>query len=93
MAEVTIYTKSWCPFCVRAKNLLDAKRVSYTEIDVDAEPGLEREMIRLSDGRRTVPQIFIDGRGVGGYDDIAALDAQGRLDPLLRAEDAREERR
>lgn len=83
MAEIVIYTKDYCGYCVRAKSLLKAKGAAYTEIDVTDDGSLQQEMVRRS-GRRTVPQIFIDGRPVGGYDDIAALDRRGELDPLIR---------
>ncbi|MFN4087468.1 MAG: glutaredoxin 3 [Alphaproteobacteria bacterium] len=85
MAKVEIYSSMFCPYCHRAKRLLDSKGVAYEEIDVDAEPGRRREMTERAGGRRTVPQIFIDGRHMGGCDDIHALDRQGKLDPLLGA--------
>ncbi len=81
--SVTIYLAGWCPYCERAKALLDRKGVVYTSIDVDAAG--RTEMIERS-GRRTVPQIFIADRHIGGCDDLYALDAAGGLDPLLRAE-------
>lgn len=81
--EVVIYTTSWCPYCRRAKSLLDRKGVDYLEIDVEAEPARRREMVARAGGRTSVPQIFISGRGVGGSDELRALDASGRLDPLL----------
>ncbi len=80
---VEIYTTPLCPYCVRAKRLLDRKGVPFVEIDLWKHPGRREEMIRRADGRRTVPQVFIDGRGVGGSDDLHALEAAGRLDPLL----------
>ena len=81
-AQVEIFTKFACPFCYRAKALFDAKGVSYTERD--ASGGSAREdMLARSNGRTTVPQIFIDGRHVGGCDDLMALDASGKLDPML----------
>jgi glutaredoxin 3 len=83
MAEVVIYTSPFCPYCARAKRLLDSKGVSYEEIDVIADPRRRDEMTKRAEGRYTVPQIFIDGKGVGGSDDIHALDRQGKLDPLL----------
>ena len=83
MAEIEIYTKFLCPYCTRAKALLEAKGVGFTEIDVTMDAGLRRAMIERSNGRSTVPQIFIDGRHVGGSDELAALDARGGLDPLL----------
>ncbi|TDJ20980.1 MAG: glutaredoxin 3 [Gammaproteobacteria bacterium] len=86
MANVEVYTKSWCGYSVAAKALLDAKGVPYTDIDVTADPYTERAMIERS-GTYTVPQIFIDGRGVGGYDDLSALDASGKLDSLLDSSD------
>jgi thioredoxin reductase (NADPH) len=82
MKEVTIYTKDYCGFCAQAKALLQAKGVTFTEIDVTEDIAREAQMIDRS-GRRTVPQIFIDGAHVGGFDDLAALDAKGELDPLL----------
>jgi glutaredoxin 3 len=85
MARVEIYTKFGCPYCARAKALLSGKGVDYEEIDVGMEPGRRQEMMSRSNGRHTVPQIFIDGRHVGGSDDLAELDRSGRLDPLLEA--------
>lgn len=78
MADVEIYTKDGCPYCARAKALLKSKGLAYREIDVTRDEAREREMIRRS-RRRTVPQIFIDGEPVGGYDELAALDAAGGL--------------
>ena len=83
MAKVEIYTKFLCPYCWRAKSLLEAKGVEFEEIDVTMNGGRKSEMIDRAHGRMTVPQIFIDGRHVGGSDDLAALDAAGKLDPLL----------
>jgi glutaredoxin 3 len=83
MALVEIYTQPLCPYCWRAKRLLDTKGVRYTEIDLCREQGRRAEMLARADGRRTVPQIFIDGAGIGGCDDLHALDARGALDPLL----------
>lgn len=85
MAKVVIYTKSGCGFCSRAKRLLDMKRVEYEEVAVDFGGAQKAEMVQLAGGRTTVPQIFIDGRHVGGCDDLMALEQQGRLDPLLAA--------
>ena len=82
-AQVKMYTTRFCPYCIRARMLLDSKNVAYTDIAVDAEPQLRREMMDLS-GRRTVPQIWIDELHVGGYDDLALLERQGRLDKLLK---------
>jgi glutaredoxin 3 len=83
MAMIEIYTIPLCPYCVQAKRLLNRKGVTFTEIDLWQHPGRREEMVRRAGGRRTVPQIFIDGRGVGGSDDLHALDAEGGLDPLL----------
>ena len=83
MNKVVIYTTGFCPYCYRAKKLLDDKGVSYDEIDVMVTPGKRDEMITRS-GRRTVPQIFIGDTHVGGFDDMAHLDARGGLDPLLQ---------
>jgi thioredoxin reductase (NADPH) len=82
MPQIVMYTKSWCSYCDRAKRLLSGKGVTWTEIDVEADLRERDEMIRRS-GQRSVPQIFIGDRHVGGFDDLAALDAAGGLDPLL----------
>jgi glutaredoxin 3 len=82
MKPVTIYTTPYCPYCVRAKRLLDRKQVPYEEIDV-ARDDAERERLMRRTGRRTVPQIFIGETHVGGSDDLHALEQQGKLDPLL----------
>jgi glutaredoxin 3 len=83
MAKVEIYTSPFCPYCHRAKRLLTQKGVDFEEIDVMVNPGRRPEMEQRAEGRTTVPQIFIDGRGIGGCDDMYALDARGALDPLL----------
>lgn len=83
MAEVTIYTTMFCPFCIRAKRLLDMKDVAYNEIDVSASPPLRREMEQRSGGGVTVPQIFIDDTPIGGSDELMMLEANGELDGLL----------
>lgn len=85
MAKVEIYTKAWCPYCSRAMALLGSKGVEPQEFDITMGGPQRAEMIDRSSGRTTVPQIFIDGRHVGGFDDLAALDRQGKLDPLLTA--------
>ena len=82
MSKVQIYTTNWCPYCTAAKALLDDKGVAYEEIDV-TDPTLRMDMIQRAHGRRTVPQIFIGERHVGGYDDLSALERRGQLDPLL----------
>lgn len=79
---VTIYSTRVCPYCVRAKALLDGKHVAYTEVLVDQDPDKLTEMMQKS-GRRTVPQIFVGARHVGGFDELYALDHSGGLDPLL----------
>ena len=85
MAEVTIYTTMMCPFCSRAKSLLKHKGVDYEEIDVTFSGKKRRKMMELADGRHTVPQIFIDKVGIGGSDELAALEIAGELDQLLSA--------
>ena len=79
MKRIEVYSKDWCPFCDRAKALLDARKLDYVVIDVTEDPALEAEM-RERANRRTVPQIFIDGEHIGGYDDLAALAARGGLE-------------
>ena len=83
MAEVEIYTTPWCPYCWRAKRLLEKKGVLYVEIDLWQESARRAEMVARASGRTTVPQLFIDGRGIGGSDELAALEATGKLDDLL----------
>lgn len=83
MAHVEIYTFPFCGFCHRAKKLLKAKGVAFTEIDVLLHPGRRAEMVRRAGGRATVPQIFVDGVHVGGSDDLLELDGRGGLDPML----------
>lgn len=83
MVQVTIYTKDYCPYCVRAKGLLTRKGVAFKEIDITHDEKLQAEMIEKSGGRRTVPQIFINGKSVGGSDDLHALEKEGKLDALL----------
>jgi glutaredoxin 3 len=85
MAEVELYTTNWCPFCTRARMLLRRKGVSFVEIDIDQDPQRRKEMIRRTGGRTSVPQIFIGGELIGGSDDLAALDAAGKLDAKLGA--------
>lgn len=83
MPKIEIYTTPWCPYCHAAKSLLDTKKAAYEERDVRT-PDARAAMIQRAHGRRTVPQIFIGETHVGGYDDLAALERQGRLDPLLQ---------
>lgn len=85
MPEIIIYTKPGCPYCISAKSLLDRKGATYQEIVASNDPAKKQEMIQRSNGRMTFPQIFIDGRHIGGSDDLSALDRKGELDPLLAA--------
>jgi len=84
MQPVTIYSTQVCAYCARAKALLTAKQAPFTEIFIDLEPEKRAEMLRKSGGRRTVPQIFIGDRHVGGFDDLYALEQKGELDSLLQ---------
>jgi len=83
MAKVEIYTSPLCGFCHAAKRLLVSKSIAFEEFDVMLEPLLKNEMIERAEGRRTVPQVFIDGRSIGGCDDLYALDASGELEVML----------
>lgn len=85
MARVEIYTKFTCGFCTRAKRLLEMKKVEFEEISVDFGGSKKAEMVERAGGRMTVPQIFINGRHVGGCDDLMWLEQQGKLDELLAA--------
>jgi glutaredoxin 3 len=85
MAKVEIYTKFLCPYCARALSLLGSKGVRYDEYDITMGGPKRAEMIERADGRTTVPQIFVDGRHVGGSDDLAAAEASGQLDAMLAA--------
>ena len=85
MSQVTIYTKPYCPYCIRAVDLLEKKGVAFTEIEAAFDPDKRREMIQRSNGRATFPQIFINGQHIGGSDDMHALEREGRLDALLAA--------
>ena len=82
MANIEIYSKSWCPYCAKAKALLTAKDLPYTDIDITQDLDAQRAMVELS-GRSTVPQIFIDGEAIGGCDDLVSLNASGELDRKL----------
>jgi glutaredoxin 3 len=84
MIEVTIYTKPYCPYCVRAISLLEKKQIPFKEIEAAFDPAKRQEMIQRS-GRMTFPQIFIGDRHIGGCDDMMALERAGQLDPLLAA--------
>jgi len=83
--RVTVYTKENCPFCVRAKHLLSKKGVPFEEVSVEGRDDLRVWLVEQS-GQRTVPQIFAGERPLGGYTDLAALDADGKLDPILRGD-------
>ncbi|RYY36068.1 MAG: glutaredoxin 3 [Sphingomonadales bacterium] len=85
MAKIEIYTKAFCPYCSRALALLTSKSVDYEEFDITMGGPKRTEMLERSNGRNTVPQIFIDGKHIGGSDDLAALERQGELDRLLAA--------
>jgi glutaredoxin 3 len=85
MADIVIYTRQMCGYCSAAKRLLEGKGVTFTEHDASFSPDLRAEMIAKAGGRSTFPQIFINGRHIGGFDDMNALDRQGGLDPLLSA--------
>ena len=85
MPPVKIYTKSWCPYCQSAKELLTQKAIAFEEIDIERKPEQRSVMIEQASGRTTVPQIFIGGRHVGGCDDLYDLDERGELDKLLAA--------
>ncbi|PZU19005.1 MAG: glutaredoxin 3 [Shinella sp.] len=86
MASVTIYTREYCGYCARAKALLASKGVDFEEKDATYSPDLRKEMIERANGGSTFPQIFINGKHVGGCDDLHALDRAGKLDPLLAEE-------
>ena len=85
MATVEIYSKSWCPYCRMAKRLLEEKGQEFVEFDVELDAGKYDEMLERSQGRWTVPEIFIDGDLIGGFDDLRAMDASGELDQLLKS--------
>jgi glutaredoxin 3 len=83
VAKVEIYTTTYCPFCTRAKSLLKSKNIAFVEIDVTEDDALREKMIELSGGRRSVPEIFINGKIIGGFDELKALNDAGKLDGLL----------
>ena len=85
MATVEIYSKGWCPYCRMAKRLLEEKGQEFIEFDVDLDAEKHREMLDRSEGRWTVPEIFIDGDLIGGYDELQAMDASGQLDEILKS--------
>jgi len=83
LARVEIYTTEYCPYCIRARMLLNDKGVPFEEFDVGADPALRAQMVERAGGRRTVPEIFINGRIIGGFDELYALEQEGRLDAML----------
>jgi glutaredoxin 3 len=83
VAKVEVYTTTYCPYCSRAKSLLKSKGVAFEEIDVSNDSALREKMVEMAGGRRTVPEIFINGKIIGGYDELRALEDEGGLDPLL----------
>jgi glutaredoxin 3 len=83
MAEIQVYTTSYCPFCSRAKDLLKRKGAEFEEINLDGRDG-DRKALQERTGMRTVPQIFIAGKLIGGFSELAALDSKGELDTLLK---------
>lgn len=83
MPKVELYTTTYCPFCARAKSLLRSKGVAFDEIDVTDNDELRAKMVEISGGRRTVPEIFINGKLVGGFEELKALNDSGKLDDLL----------
>ncbi len=85
MAKVIVYSKSYCPFCKRVKELFNSKGIEFSVIDVENDEEKQKEMIEKAGGKTTVPQVFIDGKHIGGCDDTVALDQKGELDPLLNA--------
>jgi len=85
MAKVTVYTRAFCPYCVRALRLLDAKGADFIEIDAGMDASKKQEMVQRSGGARTFPQIFVGDTHIGGCDEMMALERAGKLDPLLAA--------
>jgi len=88
MSRIEIYTKPLCPYCFTAKKLLKQKGASFDEYSIWGRPERRREMLERAEGRHTVPQIFIDGVGIGGSDELHDLDREGRLDPMLAGQQA-----
>jgi glutaredoxin 3 len=83
MSDVTMYTTRICPYCVAAKRLLGAREIAYEEIDVTGDHAKRAWLVEVTGGRKTVPQIFIRGQSIGGYDELAALDRSGQLATML----------
>ncbi len=82
MKDVTLYSANWCPFCLRAKGLLESREIPFKEINVDEIPGFREKLVEMT-GRMTIPQIFIGDESIGGWDDLSALDRSGELATLL----------
>lgn len=85
-AHVKMYTRRWCGYCTAAERLLNSKGVAYEQVDTTGDDQIRRWLVEATGGRTTVPQIFINGQPIGGYDDLRALERQGQLDELLAAE-------
>jgi glutaredoxin 3 len=85
--EIVMYSTGWCPYCVRARALLERKGLAFREIKIDEDPAERDAMLARSGGRRTVPQIFVGDHHVGGFDDLYALDKAGKLDELISTKD------
>ena len=83
MSKVEIYTWQYCPFCIRAKSLLKKKNINFTEYKIDGDEDARALMTEIADGRRTLPQIFIDNEGIGGCDNLFTLENENKLDTLL----------
>ncbi|CAM2070692.1 glutaredoxin 3 [Sulfidibacter corallicola] len=84
-AEVVIYTTPWCPYCIRAKHLLNKKGVAFRDVNVSFDREMRQKLVQMSGGRTTVPQIFINGQSIGGSDELHGLEHQGELDAMLAA--------
>jgi glutaredoxin 3 len=85
MPRIVMYATSWCPYCARARRLLDQRGLAFEEIDTDIVPGARAEMVARSGGRKSVPQVFIDDAHIGGSDELQALDASGGLEALTKS--------
>ncbi len=83
MAKIEIYTTQTCPYCIKAKSFLDMRKIGYDVIDITGDNEARMALVEKSNGQRTVPQIFINGKPIGGYDDLMMLDANGELETLL----------
>jgi glutaredoxin 3 len=88
MPHIEIYTTQTCPYCIAAKRLLNEKHAKFVELSIDGDPAARAKMTERAGGLRTVPQIFIDGRHIGGCDDLYQLEREGGLDPLLAVSEA-----